>query len=123
MIGYASGFSLTTTHAAMTISLYETYDAVGLAGLVAQGDVAPGELLDEALARVEALNRPLNAVTMIREDVGRRMIAGGLPDGPLQGVPFLLKDLGAEAIDFPSNNAPACLPTRDTSSTRPSMHA
>ena len=88
----------------MTISLYETYDAVGLAGLVAQGDVAPGELLDEALARVEALNPSLNTVTMIREDVGRRMIAGGLPDGPLKGVPFLLKDLGAEAIDFPSNN-------------------
>lgn len=88
----------------MTISLYETCDAVALATLVARGEVTPGELLDEALERVEALNPALNAVTMIEEGVARRLIADGLPDGPLKGVPFLLKDLGAEAIDFPSNN-------------------
>lgn len=88
----------------MTISLYESCDAVALAELVALGEVTPGELLDEALKRVEALNPKLNAVTMIEEGVARRLIADGLPDGPLKGVPFLLKDLGAEAIDFPSNN-------------------
>ncbi|MDI6024813.1 amidase [Corticibacterium sp. UT-5YL-CI-8] len=84
--------------------LYETYDAVGLADLVRDGQVSPDELLDEALRRVDALNSDLNAVTMLREEVARRSIADGLPDGPLTGVPFLLKDLGAEAIDFPSNN-------------------
>jgi amidase len=83
---------------------YETFDAVGLAALVARGDVTPDELLDEALRRVEALQPSLNAVTMLREDVARRLIAEGLPAGPLRGVPFLLKDLGAEAVDFPSNN-------------------
>ena len=88
----------------MTTSLYETCDAVALAELVARGDVTPGELLDAALTRVEALNPKINAVTMLQEGVARRMIADGLPDGPLKGVPFLLKDLGAEAIDFPSNN-------------------
>lgn len=84
--------------------LYESSDAVALAEHVRRGDVRPSELLDEALRRVEALNPQLNAVTMLREDVARRMIQEGLPDGPLKGVPFLLKDLGAEAIDFPSNN-------------------
>ena len=88
----------------MTFNLYETFDAVGLAELVARGDVTPGELLDEALARVEALNPNLNAVTMLQEGVARRLISDGLPDGPFKGVPFLLKDLGAEAIDFPSNS-------------------
>ena len=88
----------------MTFSLYETCDAVALAELVARGDVTPGDLLDEALTRVEALNPEINAVTMLQEGVARRLIAEGLPDGPLKGVPFLIKDLGAEAIDFPSNS-------------------
>ncbi len=84
--------------------LYETCDAVGLADLVRRGEVTPAELLDQALKRVETLNPRINAVTMLREDVARRSISEGLPDGPLRGVPFLLKDLGAEAMDFPSNN-------------------
>lgn len=83
---------------------FEAFDAVGLADLVSRREVAPSELLDAALERVEALNPALNAVTMLQEGVARRLIAEGLPDGPLTGVPFLLKDLGAEAVDFPSNN-------------------
>lgn len=27
-----------------------------------------------------------------------------MPEGPLRGVPFLLKDLGCESVDFPSHN-------------------
>lgn len=84
--------------------IYEDHDAVGLAALVAKREVSPGELLDEALKRVEALNPKLNAVTMLQEGVARGLISDGLPDGPLKGVPFLLKDLGAEAVDFPSNS-------------------
>ncbi|GAB4064532.1 amidase [Ancylobacter sonchi] len=89
----------------MSVSdLFESCDAVALAELVHQREVTPTELLDEALRRVEALNPQLNAVVLQQEGVARRLIAEGLPDGPLKGVPFLLKDLGAEAIDFPSNN-------------------
>ncbi|RFC66822.1 MULTISPECIES: amidase [Mesorhizobium] len=89
----------------MSISaLYDIEDATGLAAHVARGDVSPDELLDEALARIAALNPQINAVTMMREDTARGFIANGLPDGPLKGVPFLLKDLGAEAKDFPSNS-------------------
>lgn len=83
---------------------YETYDAVGLADLVARGEVTPGELLDAALARVAALDPGLRAIADLREGVAREMIARGLPDGPLRGVPFLLKDLGAEAVAFPARN-------------------
>lgn len=83
---------------------YENYDALALAGLVAAGEVSPVELLDAALARAAALNPKLNAVTMVREERARENIARGLPYGPLRGVPFLLKDLGAEAVGFPGHN-------------------
>lgn len=79
-------------------------DATALAALVARGEVTPTELLDAALAAVEARNPALNAVVLLQEGVARRSIAEGLPAGPFQGVPFLIKDLGAEARDFPSHN-------------------
>ena len=84
-------------------------DATQLAEWVAKGDASPGELLDEALGRAEAVNPKLNALTMLQPDAARRRVEAGLPDGPLKGVPFLLKDLGAEAADFPSNNGSALL--------------
>ena len=79
-------------------------DATALAERVAAGDVTPTELLDAALAAVEARNPAINAVVLMQEDVARRAIASGLPQGPFRGVPFLLKDLGCEAVDFPSHN-------------------
>ncbi|MEZ5774699.1 MAG: amidase [Hyphomicrobiaceae bacterium] len=83
---------------------YERYDGLGLAELVRNKEVTPGELLDEALARVEALNGKLNAVVQMKADVARKAIKAGLPEGPFAGVPFLLKDLGCEAVDFPTNS-------------------
>ncbi len=74
---------------------YEAYDALGLAGLVRQGRVSPAELLEAAIARVEARNGAVNAVTMPLYDLARQTLARGLPDGPLAGVPFLMKDLTA----------------------------
>lgn len=82
---------------------YQSYDATGLAGLVARGDAGPHDLLDRALATMARVNPALNAVVLVAEEVARRMIDAGLPNGPLRGVPFLLKDLGAEARDFPSS--------------------
>ncbi len=79
-------------------------DATELAGLVAAGEVTPTELLDAALAAVEARNPAINAVVLLQEGVARRAIAEGLPPGPFRGVPFLIKDLGIEARDFPSHN-------------------
>ena len=79
-------------------------DATELAGLVAKGDVSPTELLDAALAAVAAHNPALNAVVLIQEGAARAAIKAGLPWGPFRGVPFLIKDLGCEAVDFPSHN-------------------
>lgn len=79
-------------------------DATAVAEAVARGAVDPGALLDAALAAVDRLNPALNAVVLLQEGVARGAIAAGLPRGPFRGVPFLLKDLGAEAVDFPTNN-------------------
>lgn len=83
---------------------FDGLDATALAALVAARQVSPEELLEDALARCAALNPALNAVVLVQEEVARRAIKAGLPHGPFRGVPFLLKDLGCEARDFPSHN-------------------
>lgn len=72
---------------------YEDYDGVGLAKRVARGDVSPTELLDAAIARVEARDERFGAIVYRMFDVARAEIEAGLPEGPFRGVPFLLKDL------------------------------
>jgi Asp-tRNA(Asn)/Glu-tRNA(Gln) amidotransferase A subunit family amidase len=74
---------------------YEQHDGLGLAALVRRGAVAPLDLLEAAIERVEGRNAAVNAVTMKLYDYGRQAIAAGLPDGPFRGVPLLLKDLTA----------------------------
>lgn len=78
-------------------------DATALATLVENKEVSPGELLDAALMAVERTNPAINAVVLMRPEAARHAIAEGLPSGPFHGVPFLLKDLGCEAVDFPSH--------------------
>lgn len=82
---------------------FRAYDMIALAGLVAARQVTPAELLDTALHRMAAVNPALNAVVHDYSDTAREMIATGLPGGPLCGVPFLLKDMGAEAVRFPAS--------------------
>ena len=77
-------------------------DALALAAKVRAGETTATELLDEALARAEAA-RALNALATVEAERARERIREGLPEGPFTGVPFLLKDLGAEARDFPSH--------------------
>ena len=58
-----------------------------------RGQASPTELVEAAIARIEALNRPINAVTHKLYDQARAKAAGLLGDGPFAGVPFLVKDL------------------------------
>ncbi len=83
---------------------YESYDGLGLAELVRRKEVTPAELLDAALARVERYDPKIAATVHLAEDAGRKRIAKGLGEGPFTGVPFLLKDLGCEAMDYPTSN-------------------
>lgn len=86
----------------MQLSEYITYDATGLAELVAKGDVLPTELLETALAGVAATNDALNAVVATFEDEARRFIKEELGEGPFKGVPFVLKDLTAHYAGQPT---------------------
>ena len=69
-----------------------TIDATEQARLVRDGEASPSELLEEAVARLEALNPQLNAVIHPLVEQAREAAAGRLPDGPFSGVPFLVKD-------------------------------
>ncbi len=79
----------------MTFDEYRQRDALGLAALVAHREVSPGELLELATARAEAVNPVINAIVRRFDERARAQIAGGL-HGPFAGVPFLLKDLSAD---------------------------
>src|SRR5271154_4873754 len=76
-------------------------DATGQAELVRTKEVSPSELVAGAIARIEKLNPELNAVIHELFDRARDEASGSLPDGPFRGVPFLLKDLGAELAGTP----------------------
>ena len=69
-------------------------DATAQADLVRRGEASPKELVEAAIARIEAVNPQLDAVIRTRFDAARTEAAGDLPSGPFRGVPLLLKDLG-----------------------------
>jgi amidase len=77
-------------------------DAIGQADLVRSGDVSALELVEAAIERIEALNPSLNAVVTPLFDRAREVAHGPLPDGPLAGVPFLLKDVGVALKGLPT---------------------
>lgn len=76
-------------------------DATELATLVRTGQASAGELVDDAIARVERLDPTVNAVIHERFEAARAEARGALPDGPFRGVPFLVKDLGCEMAGEP----------------------
>ncbi|MDP3118459.1 MAG: amidase [Phenylobacterium sp.] len=85
----------------MAFDEFAEHDGLGLAALVAKGEVSPAELVEAAIARVERHNGVLNAVVHKAYDEARATAKGKLPDGPFKGVPFLIKDLGAQVKGWP----------------------
>ncbi|MFN3217308.1 MAG: amidase [Acidimicrobiales bacterium] len=99
-------------------------DAVEQARLVADGHASPRELVDDAIARCEALNPQLNAVIHARFESARseadaltRALADGpghtadgiATDAPLYGVPMVVKDLGCPMAGEPHHQGNAAL--------------
>ena len=71
-------------------------DATALAELVKRKEVSAAELVDAAIARLEAVNADLNAVITPMYESAREQAAGSAATGPFAGVPFLVKDFLAE---------------------------
>lgn len=94
-------------------------DAIGQAQLIASGELTATEVFDAALIRLSAA-RGLNAVIHELFDRGREQAAaldasGRLRSGdggPVAGVPFLLKDLGAALGGAPESMGSRALRTR-----------
>src|SRR3954453_21207865 len=78
----------------MRFDEYRRLDATALAGLIAKGEVSAKEVLETAIARAEQVNPAINAIVHKQYEQARRAVAAGLPEGPLKGVPYLIKDLG-----------------------------
>ncbi|MFI5299744.1 MAG: amidase, partial [Polyangiales bacterium] len=77
----------------MPIHDYPDVDATTLAERVKRGDVQPSELVEEAIASIEAVNPKLNALVHRMFDKARLSARGTLDSGPFSGVPFVVKDL------------------------------
>lgn len=77
-------------------------DAVAQAELVRSGQLTPLELVDAALARIDAVDPELNAVIHRRHERARAEAADpGLADGPFRGVPLLVKDVVCRTVGDP----------------------
>ena len=87
----------------MKFEEYAQHDAVGLAELVRRKEVSPRELVDAALARIDAVDGRVHAVIHRLDESARKAAEAELPDGPLRGVPFLVKDLDGTLGGAPYN--------------------
>ncbi len=100
-LGAAAGLAVATAAGRVALAAktsgagaeYARHDALGLAELVRTKQASAAELLEAAIARTEAVNPAINAVVIEHFERARAAVERGLPDGPLRGVPFLLKDL------------------------------
>ncbi|MFI6173771.1 amidase [Nocardia sp. NPDC051052] len=90
---------------------YRAQDGVGLARLVADGEVHPTELLQVALERYREVQPAINAVSLLMEDAGTAAAAKP-PEGPFGGVPFLIKDLLQDYAGYPTSGGTGPLRSR-----------
>jgi amidase len=95
---------------------YMKHDALSLAELVRRREVSAAELLETAISRADAVNPQLNAIVLKHYDMAREAIKHGLPEGPLTGVPFLVKDLFIEMQGTVTTNGSCFLKERVASS-------
>jgi amidase len=95
---------------------YAQLDGLGLAEVVAAGEVKAGELLQLAQARADRVNPAVNAIVARLDERAERQVTDDLT-GPFAGVPFLLKDLHQDLAGTPSSDGCRALANRKASDT------
>ena len=90
----------------MEFSEYRACDAIALAELIRDKEVSAEEVCKTAIDRAIAVNPQINAI--VHERFEKALAESSkLPNGPLKGVPYLIKDLA-----FYQENEPATLGSR-----------
>ena len=78
-------------------------DATAVIEAVRAGDMSAREVLEATMGRLEERNPVVNAVVAVR-DAAVDEVERGLPEGPLTGLPFVIKDLGVDVAGLPITN-------------------
>lgn len=81
---------------------YTQYDGVALAELIRNKEVAPDEVLEAAITRIEETNTKINAVVYKMYEHARREVKKIHKDRIFAGVPFAIKDLGIDYKETPT---------------------
>lgn len=76
-------------------------DAIATAAAIRSGEVSAREVVESSIARIEKHDGVLNAVVAERFEAALAEVDAGLPDGPLAGVPTLVKNLGMQVAGLP----------------------
>jgi amidase len=77
----------------MNLAEYASYDALGLAELVAKKQVSPRELAHTAVAAKDKIDPTIGSVVELYADRIDGLDEKTLGEGPFRGVPFLIKDV------------------------------
>ncbi len=86
----------------MNFNDYAELDAVGVSTAIKRGELSAQEVTEKAIEVTKRMNLALNALVITNYDNARRFAAGELPDSPVSGAPFYLKDVNQFSCDMPT---------------------
>lgn len=83
------------------LSQFVHLDAVEIGALIRSGEIHPREAVTASIGLIERYDSRINAIAWRRYDEALREAEQTLPDSPVSGVPFLLKDLSMTLAGAP----------------------
>ncbi|MFT5502797.1 MAG: amidase [Gammaproteobacteria bacterium] len=86
----------------MNFNDYANLDAIDLSAQIKKGNLSVQEVTEKAIEAAEQMDSKLNALVMTNYDNARARAADKLPDTPISGAPFLLKDVNQFSHDMPT---------------------